>query len=331
MSRPYGRGAEFDLLRRLGGLVGDLPREVLVGPGDDAAVLDGGWVASTDLSIEDVHFRRAWISDVEVGYRAATAALSDMAAMAARPVGLLASIAVPGERNVDIEAVQRGLAQGAKAVGASIIGGDLSRSPGPLMIDVVALGQASEPVLRSGARPGDQVWVTGVLGAAGAAVRAWHSGQEPARELRAAFAKPTARAHEARWLVDHEDVRAMIDISDGLVGDAGHIAAASGVKIVLDLSAVPVAEAARDFLGPTEALQVALGGGEDYELCVIVDADSPDPGYLAREHGVVMTRVGSVMDGSGVWTRSEDGGEMEVMSGGFDHWGGMAAEDGTAR
>ena len=94
-SGPYGPGAEFELIRRLTDLGGDLPPEVRIGPGDDAAVLEGGWVVSTDLSIEDVHFRRAWITDQEVGYRAATAALSDMAAMGAAPVGLLVSLAAP--------------------------------------------------------------------------------------------------------------------------------------------------------------------------------------------------------------------------------------------
>ena len=126
-----GSGAEFDLIGRMVRETGDLPPEVRVGPGDDAAVLEGGYVVSTDLSVEDVHFRRAWISDHDIGYRAGAAALSDLAAMAASPVALLVSMAAPTEGAVDVEALQAGLAEVAASVGAVIVGGDLARSPGP--------------------------------------------------------------------------------------------------------------------------------------------------------------------------------------------------------
>lgn len=324
---PYGPGAEFELIRRLTELDGDLPPEVRIGPGDDAAVLEGGWIVSTDLTVEDVHFRRAWITDREVGYRAATAALSDMAAMGAGPVGVLVSIAAPRGGAVAVEEVQAGIVDAAGVVGATVIGGDVSRSPGPLMIDVVALGRTGWPVRRDGAEPGDHVWVTGALGAAAAAVRAWEGGEEPSPALRSAFVKPVARVNEARCLVEHEIVDAMIDVSDGLVGDAGHIAAASGVKIVLDLGDIPVAEEARDALGSEAALQAALTGGEDYELCFITDPGIVDPGYFLERYGVAVTRVGSVSDGDGVWLRAEDGSVTRATSGGFDHWEAPAASD----
>ena len=126
----FGPGAEFDLITRLHDFDSSLPPGVSLGPGDDAAVLEGGWVVSTDLCVEDVHFRREWITDQEVGYRAATAALSDMAAMAAVPVGLLVSIAGQREGAFDLEQVQAGIADAAVKVGASVIGGDVSTSPG---------------------------------------------------------------------------------------------------------------------------------------------------------------------------------------------------------
>jgi thiamine-monophosphate kinase len=233
-----GSGAEFDLIRRFIASDPPLPPEVRVGPGDDAAVLQGGWVVSSDMSVEDVHFRRAWLSDAEIGYRAAVAALSDLAAMAATPVALIVSTAAP-RLGVDVGAVQAGVREAAAFVGASVIGGDLSRSPGPLVIDVVVLGCTAWPVLRDGAEPNDEVWVTGTLGASAAATSMWEAGEDPPAALRAAFARPTARVEEARWLVDREWLDAAIDVSDGLAGDVGHLAAASGVRITLGAAPSP--------------------------------------------------------------------------------------------
>lgn len=291
-----------------------------IGPGDDAAVLEGGWVISTDLSVEDVHFRRAWLSDEEIGYRAGAAALSDMAAMAATPVGLLVSIAAPRGGAVDLEAINAGLCAVARSVGAAVIGGDLSRSPGPLMLDVVALGCTAWPVQRDGAEPGDHLWVTGSLGASAAAVHAWEGGGEPAPELRAAFASPTPRVEEARCLVEHEVVDALIDLSDGLVGDVGHVAAASGMRITIEVDRVPVAPSAVAALGPEAALEAALHGGEDYELCFVSDPDIVDPEYFRSRYGIEVTRVGTVSEGEGVWLQGADGSVTEPERGGFDHW-----------
>ena len=318
-----GPGAEFDLIRRFMGSDTGLPPEVWVGPGDDAAVLQGGWVVSTDISVEDVHFRRAWLSDEEIGYRAAAAALSDLAAMASTPVGVLVSMAAP-RSGVDVAAVQAGIRTAAGAVGAAVIGGDLSASPGPLVIDIVVLGCTAWPVLRDGAEPDDEVWVTGKLGGSAAAARIWESGGEPDAALREAFAHPRPRAEEARWLVDREWVDALIDLSDGLAGDAGHLAAASGVKITLDATGIPVAEAAVAALGPEGALEAALHGGEDFELCFVTDPGKVDPEAFERRFGLPLTRVGTVAEGEGVWLRGADGVVHPVERGGFDHWGEVA-------
>ncbi|MEQ1857486.1 MAG: thiamine-phosphate kinase, partial [Longimicrobiales bacterium] len=302
-----GPGGEFDLIRRFLDSDAALPPEVRVGPGDDAAVLEGGWVVTTDLSVEDVHFRRAWLTDHEIGYRAAASALSDLAAMAATPVGLLVSLAAPRGGAVDVEAVHAGVRELAASLGAQVIGGDMSRSPGPLVLDVVALGRAAWPVLRDGAEPEDDVWVTGTLGASAAALRVWESGGAPSPELREAFVRPRPRIEEARCLVEHELVDALIDISDGLAGDAGHIAAASGVRITLDAGAIPVSPAAVAALGADAAFDAALHGGEDYELCFVTDPGAVDPEYFARQHGIRLTRVGRVSAGEGVWLRTSDG------------------------
>lgn len=324
-----GPGREFDVIRRFLAGGGTLPADVDVGPGDDAAVLDGGWAVSTDLSVENVHFRRAWITDREVGWRAAAAALSDLAAVAARPVGVLVSLAVPPLDDVDADAVLAGVRDAAEAVDAAVLGGDVSASPDPLFLDVVVLGRTDAPVLRSGARPGDEVWVTGTLGASAAAVLLWVRGDEPEAALRRAFAHPVPRVEAARALAHSGALHALVDLSDGLAGDAGHLAAAGGVRVVLETSRIPVAAAARAALGDEASLETALRGGEDYELCFAAAADSVDAEALRSRLGVPLTRVGRVEEGEGVWLQGPDGSTRPAGGGGFDHFGG-AEPNGAA-
>lgn len=320
-----GRGGEFDLIRRfLADDEGELPADVRVGPGDDAAVLAGGWVLSTDLAIEDVHFRRAWLADREIGYRAAAAALSDLAAMAALPVGVLVSMGLPRGTDVDAGEVHAGVRDAASSVGAALLGGDVSSSPGPLVLDVVVVGRAERPCLRSGARPGDELWVTGELGASAAAVRLLERGETPSATLKRAFARPTPRVRAAAALAAAGVPHALIDLSDGLAGDAGHLAAAGGVRVVLEVVRVPVATAARTALGEAEALACALHGGEDYELCFAAAPGALEGRALAGRLGVGLTRVGRVEEGSEVWLESPDGWVRPVERGGFDHMSGGA-------
>ena len=165
---------------------------VTLGAGDDAAVLEVGPVAvSTDLTVEDVHFRRNWVTFAEVGRRAVTAAASDLAAMAAAPVAVLISLAVaPQEAEAVLSELGTGIRAALGELGAPLVGGDLAASPGPVMMDVTVVGEAKEPVTRSGSRPGDEVWVTGLLGGSAGAVRAWREGVEPDPSLRACFVRP---------------------------------------------------------------------------------------------------------------------------------------------
>lgn len=321
---PLAPGPEFDLIRRF--LTrpvrpGDRP-DVRVGPGDDAAVVAGNGIAlSTDMSVEGVHFRRDWLTAREIGWRAAAAALSDLAAMAARPVGVLCSLALPAEE-VDRMAVHLmdGVRSAAESVGAVLLGGDTTRSPGPVVVDVTVVGECPRPVLRSGARAGDEVWVTGALGGAAAHVDALLRGELPPSAARRAFAEPRPRTAEALWLRDRDVPTAMIDLSDGLGGDAAHLAAAAGVAIVLETGAVPLHPAIE---GTEDALRLALAGGEDYELCL-----TAAPGRLealaaefAAAFGVRLTRVGHVEEGDGVWTRGADGSRVSLPARGFQHFG----------
>ena len=321
---PLGPGGEFDLIRSFQAAGPPLGAEVLVGSGDDGAVLESGWVVSTDAFLEDVHFRRAWISFDEAGYRAVTAALSDVAAMAARPVGVLVALGLPHADALRIaDGLRSGIRRACERAQCALVGGDLTRSPGPVVVNVVALGRAHRPILRSGARADDEVWVTGVLGASAAAVRDWQGGREPVPPARRAFAEPVARLEEVRWLAERIRVTALIDLSDGLMGDMSHIAAASGVAVVLDPALVPVAPGAVAAAGSRRsALPLALEGGEDYELAFTARPGSAESvaADFHRRFGVSLTRVGVVARGAGIRLEGDGADEFDPGSAGFDHF-----------
>lgn len=317
-----GPGAEFDLIRRLAGAL-DRPDGVRIGSGDDAAWLDGDWVVSTDLTVEGVHFRRAWGEPEAWGGRAVRAALSDLAAMAAAPVAVLVSLAGSDDDHASgvLEAVGMGARAAAVHFGAPPIGGDLTRSPGPLVIDVVALGRTPTPLRRDAATPGLDLWVTGPLGGAAAAVRALLAGADLAPSLRERYFRPRPRLAEAAGLVRTGHLRAGLDLSDGVAGDASHLAAASGVGLEIDAAAVPLHPAARAAVGDDEALHLALHGGEDYELLF---AAAPDfravaPAVQAEFADLALTRIGRTVAGEGVRLRTADGAWHPVARG-FDHF-----------
>jgi thiamine-monophosphate kinase len=314
-----GPGPEFDLIRRVLAAAPPAGPNVVVGPGDDCAVVAGHGIALTvDMAVEDVHFRRAWMEPREIGYHAAAAAISDLAAMAATPIGVLAALALgPGDETETGPGLMEGVRQAAAAAGAALLGGDVTRSPGPLVVDIVAAGEAPAPVLRSGARPGDGVWVTGRLGAAAAAVAAWLAGREPEPVARLAFVRPTPRTREALWLRERGVPSAMVDLSDGLAGDAGHIAAASGVALRLEADRIPIAPV---LAGTPDALRFAVAGGQDYELCFTAPAGAGEAVAAAFEarFGLPMTRVGEVGEGEGVRIVDARGRPLELEA--FQHW-----------
>ena len=303
-----GAGREFDLIRTFLGHARAAHAAVQLGPGDDCAIIPP-FALSSDMSIENVHFRRAWLAPDEIGFRAATAALSDLAAVAAEPVAALISFGFSARDAGEwAESVMRGAAQAIEQYGAVLAGGDVTRSEEVAVLDVVVIGKVAEPVLRSGAVPGDEVWVTGTLGGAAAAVAAWQAGVAPDAAARARFAHPTARIREALWLKLHARLHALIDISDGIAGDAGHIAAASNCALAIDATRLP--------LHPAANLEQALRGGEDYELCLTVPAGelSGVQKDFAEEFGITLTRIGSVSAGDGVVIN----GHTEAH--GFDHF-----------
>lgn len=275
-----GPGAEFDaireMLRRWGPRAG--------GIGDDAALLDvpaGQQLAvSTDSSVEGVHFRRGWLTPREIGYRATVAALSDLAAMAANPIGLVCAIALPNDWQDALHEVTDGIGEAAASFHALIVGGNITRGA-QLSLTITVLGAVAAALPRSGVRPGDSVYVTGALGASAAALRKLLAGEGPAPEHRRRFARPVPRLAEARWLAAH-GATAAIDVSDGLLAELSHLAAASDVHITVDAGSVPVAP------GATRA--DALHGGEEYEL--VVSGRDLDVASFAGEHSLALTKIG---------------------------------------
>jgi len=323
-SLRLGPGGEFDRLRAIFVALGTAGRDL----GDDCALLSIGGrtlAISIDLSLEGVHFRTDWLALREIGWRATAAALSDLAAEGATPLGVLVSLGVPGnpkglpdgrrQRRAGNASpavqIMAGVGAAARSVGASVLGGDLVRSP-RYLVDVCVLGVARRPVRRSGARPGDGLWVTGRLGGAGlalTALRAGRGGLAPA--LRRRFARPTPRIAAGRWLA-RRGARAMVDISDGLAGDAGHLAAASGVGVSIELERVPCWPGVM----PLEAVR----SGEEYELLVAMPRrfGTASARAFGRATGLPLTRIGACAAGRGV--RVTYDGRPITPPPGFDHF-----------
>ena len=310
-----GAGGEFDLLRavfrRLGATAGDV--------GDDCALVPLGGrtlAVSVDLSLEGVHFRTDWLSFPEIGWRATAAALSDLAAEGAAPMGLLVSLGVPGNVHratgnaSPAVRIMAGVGAAARSVGARVLGGDLARSP-RYLVDVCVLGFASRPVRRRGARPGDGLWVTGRLGGAGLALAALRAGRALPRPLRRRFTHPEPRIAAGRWLAAH-GARALIDLSDGLAGDAAQLAAASGVRLDVALERVPC--------WPGVAPRAAARSGEEYELLVALPRrfEEREARAFRRATGLALTRIGTCSAGRGV--RMTDQGRRITPPAGFDHF-----------
>jgi thiamine-monophosphate kinase len=306
---PFGPGEEFRLIRRMIRRLGTLAS----GIGDDAAILDlpkGERLAvSIDTIVENVHFKRGWLTPLEIGYRAGTAALSDLAAMGASALGMLVSITIPESWRPMLDGLSGGIGGAAAQVNALIYGGDTT-SGSELSITVTVLGAVREPLRRTSARIGDRVYVTGRLGAPAMALRALQRGKPVPPEYQERFALPKARIMEGRWLAAH-GARAAVDISDGLISDAAHIAAASQVRMELYLDRLPVV----DGVGPFDAAR----SGEEYEL--LVTSTIPlDIGEFRERFGFPLTEIGAIVDGEPGVVPLIDGRPIDFSSGGFDHF-----------
>jgi thiamine-monophosphate kinase len=307
MGRSIGDVGEFGLIAELTAVqaAGD---GVLLGAGDDAAVVaapDGRVVVSTDVLVEGVHFKGEWSGAEDIGRRAAAASLADIAAMGARPTALVVAFTGPpgmaAQWAVD---AARGLAQEAAEVGASVVGGDVARGR-QVSLTVTALGdlEGRTPVTRSGARPGEQVALAGRQGWAAAGLAVLSRGFRSPRILVAAYRRPEPpyRAGPAAALAG---ATAMIDVSDGLLADAGHLARASGVTIDLDPALLPVGQPLVDAAAAFNADPMAwvLGGGDDHALLATFPAGAQLPDGFRTIGSVGRHDEADVLVAGALWT-----------------------------
>jgi thiamine-monophosphate kinase len=309
---------------RLGRGPGRARRGVLVGVGDDAALLAAVGPAAaltTDLLVEGVDFEWRWARPADVGHKAAAVNLSDLAAMGARPRGLLLSLALrPGDAVRDVLALVTAVHREGSRYGAPLVGGDVSATSGPLVISVTAVGELTpaQAMRRHRGRPGDRVLVSGTLGAAAAALSLLAAGRRVPPALARRQLRPEPRVALGLSFARSGLVRSCADVSDGLASDALHVAG-PGCGVELDLERLPVARSlarAAARLG-REALELALEGGEDFEL-VLAAAPGRVPALRRRaaQLGVPLTDVGEVVRGSGLTLK----GRATRGARGFDHF-----------
>ena len=336
---PETSPAELEIIRIIRGMTAQSPGErVETGIGDDTAVLlprpGARLLATTDLLVEDVHFRRRWAAPFDIGWKAMAVNLSDIAGKGGRPLWALVGLALPAPPNPsDVEALYEGMRQAGAPHGVAIVGGDTSTSPRSWFINVTLLGEhEGSPRLRSGGKPGDAVAVTGTLGRSAAGLAVLEAGRstlsavshEALETAAAAHLRPTARVAEGRWLGAAAGVHAMMDCSDGLATDLAHICRASGVGARVALDRLPVDSAARDVAGAlaADALSWATSGGEDFELLLTCDPASVDAlrDGLRRATGTALTVVGEIEAlGAGV-TFVDAGGKRVTVGPGYEHF-----------
>lgn len=305
---------------------------VLTGIGDDCAVLRMSrhsgkpvdTLITTDFSLEGVHFRRDWHSPESIGHRCLARGLSDIAAMGGEPVAAFLSLALP--RNVSpswINGFTSGLLSLAERYGATLSGGDTAESPDGILADIIVLGAVpkGKAVLRSGARPGDRIYVSGELGGSAAAVWKMRKDKKPiqkpnSREFHRHFF-PDPRIALGRVLRQRGLISAMIDTSDGLSTDLAHICEESGVGAEIREELIPMARVGRPL--KVVDLDLALHGGEDYELLFTAPESKKMPSRIV---GTAITLIGHITPGRKIFLKQSNKAKSELKAGGWEHFSG---------
>jgi len=325
---------ENQIVRRLRKRFGGSSAGLVCGIGDDAAVLRPRgsreyWAVTTDMLLEAVDFRRSWMTPAQLGHKSLAVNLSDLAAMGARPRFFTVALGLPPDiTDKWIDAFYQGMIKLARRHRAVLIGGDLSRSPLGIQITITAIGinAISRPLYRSGGRPGDSLYVTGVLGQAAAGLALLlrgrtQGGNLPERRALKSHRTPTPRCAEGEWLAASGFVHCMMDLSDGLSMDLPRLCEASKVGAEINGEQLPIFKEARKWrCDPTE---LALHGGEDFELLFSVpagkerDIETAYPSWFAPLH-----RIGRLRRGKGVVHIPRPGIDPQpLIPAGFDHFG----------
>lgn len=315
---------EFRLIARmieiLGSATGRDPR-IEVGPGDDAAVVrvsQGRVVATTDSLVQDTHFRWNWCRPEDVGYKAVVVNLSDLVAMGAEPVGLLASLCLPKDmRDAWVLRVVRGMAEACRDYRVGVVGGNVAATNGPFEVTITALGEprGGRVLTRCGARAGDGVFLSGPVGGAALGLAVLDKAPRSAWRvpgLVGAWRRPRPRTDLVPALTEMDGIHAVIDISDGLLQDLGHILTTSGVGANIETRLIPLCSEAETGgrLLKMDPLHAALTGGEDYEVVVCASSKVNDDLI-----GLGFTRIGEVVNRTRPRIRlSQDGRPSAVSS-----------------
>ncbi len=324
---PATPSSEFDLIRRHFSRLTPSRSDVLLGIGDDAALVGvaaGQQLAiSVDTLVSGVHFF-PHVDPETLGHKALAVNLSDLAAMGAEPAWVTLALTLPSADDAWLTAFARGFAALAGRFGVALIGGDTTRGPLSITVQVHGLVPEGSALRRSGARAGDGLYVTGQLGDAALALEMLRSRQAPPAgfaSLRERLERPQPRVEAGLAL--RGVASSAIDLSDGLLADLGHVLEASGVGARIDLPCLPLSPVFAEWLAASGDWTPALAGGDDYELCFTAsDAHTGEIDGIARELGLAITRIGTIEGEGGVRVWREEGRPWRVSRTGFDHFGG---------
>jgi len=325
---------EFGFIERFKPWFADLVTQSQVGIGDDCAIISSNheedWLITTDLLMEDVHFLRSATTPEQLGYKSLAVNLSDIAAMGGKPVGTFLSIAIPPDIDVEyLDAFMNGYHQLSEKYSTPLLGGDTTRSMKPLVINVCVLGTCLKGMARKRtmAAVGDVVCVTGPLGDSAGGLQILLN-QIPRsdvnRYLLDKHHTPEPRIYEGQWLAGNQSVHAMIDISDGIASDLNHILKASGVAAQIQLDRIPLSDQLVRVTAQHgwNAIELAVGGGEDYELLFTASPESVEIIQQTFQNLFKnqIYQIGRIIDGSPEihWLKGTN--EMKLSTTGFNHF-----------
>ncbi len=323
---------EFGLIERIKARSRSAGADIVVGIGDDCAVIRRGEtleVLTTDCLVEGSHFQKGWLSMKDIGWKAIAVNVSDVAAMGGVPSYALITLFLPDDLTTgEIDDLYEGMEECAKQYGVGIVGGDIVRIQGPFAISVVLSGicERDEITLRSGARVGDLVVVTGTLGEAAIGMEILKKGKQKLGEALmqslARFRRPEPRLKASRAILEMQP-SSMIDVSDGLLSDLWHLLEASGVGARLDAEKIPVGEGVLEYCSGNrqEALSVALSGGEDYELLFTLRPHLADKiAEIEKKAEIRLTVIGEITQKEKGVKLATSSGETALQCEGFDHF-----------